>query len=206
MTPEQRVSAMFALLANAGKKEYVGGRMLPMDHALRIAKLAKDDGADEETVLAALFFNIGHFVPSVEQRDRIHSLGPSTEKLSSGLRVAGISFGGSPAENTIDHGKIGAEYLRQLGFPNKTCELVESQSSARSYISTIDPTFSRNYETQDPLLTYTVASLLNTGKFENGPYFDPKVKLVKWEVAAAKVDTEPPALDTYRDMAIRNIK
>ncbi|KAJ2060892.1 hypothetical protein GGI17_003417 [Coemansia sp. S146] len=87
MTPEQRVSMALKLLESAGKKEYTIGKMSPLDHAFRVAQLAKNDGADEETILAVV---------------------------------------GSAA------------VLRQPGFPNKTCELVEPQVSVKTYLVEAD--------------------------------------------------------------------
>ncbi|KAJ2813147.1 hypothetical protein FBU31_007481, partial [Coemansia sp. 'formosensis'] len=71
MSPEQRVSTVFQLLQDAGKKGYMGGETSLLDHALITAELAKDGGADEETILAALLLNIGRLFPPIEQGSAI---------------------------------------------------------------------------------------------------------------------------------------
>ncbi|KAJ2110786.1 hypothetical protein GGI16_000139 [Coemansia sp. S142-1] len=46
MTPEQRESKLFELLKISGKKEHISGNMTQLDHALRVAYLAKIESAD----------------------------------------------------------------------------------------------------------------------------------------------------------------
>ncbi|KAJ2259143.1 hypothetical protein GGI01_003761 [Coemansia sp. RSA 376] len=43
-------------------------------------------------------------------------------------------------------------------------------------------------------------------EFEKDPLFKQKMQLAVWDIAATKTTGDkPPALDTYRDMAIRNM-
>ncbi|KAJ2103185.1 hypothetical protein GGI09_000803 [Coemansia sp. S100] len=43
-------------------------------------------------------------------------------------------------------------------------------------------------------------------EFEQDPLFKQKLQLAVWDVAATKTTRDkPPALDTYRDMATRNL-
>ncbi|KAJ2751734.1 hypothetical protein GGI19_004291 [Coemansia pectinata] len=199
MSPEQRVTTLFQLLETSGKKEHIGGKMTQLDHALQAAHLAKNEGADEETILAALLVNIGQLIPPPEKSilsryayDSLYRLAASTGTVSA-----------------IDHGKLGAEYLRQLGFPNKTCELVESDVMARRYLLSVDPQY-----VIPPLtgsvghISYQEKSLSPTEirEFENDPLFKQKVQLRQWNPVLMRTANHPPALDTYCEMAIRNLK
>ncbi|KAJ2082950.1 hypothetical protein GGI16_007283 [Coemansia sp. S142-1] len=65
MTPEQRVSKLFELLEISGKKEHISGNMTQLDHALRVANLAKIDSADEDTTLAELILNAGKITVTI---------------------------------------------------------------------------------------------------------------------------------------------
>ncbi|KAJ2030857.1 hypothetical protein H4S04_003137 [Coemansia sp. S16] len=197
MTPEQRVSKVFEILQTGNRKEHVSGKVTQLDHALRVAQLAMNDDADEETVLAGLTIDIGHLVsPSMVNADGVYYF---TYQL--------IDQAGN--RSAIDHGRLGADYLRQLGFSSKTCELVESDVMTRRYLSTVNP---QNFV--PPLtgpvghITYQPSSLspIEMRDFEKDPLFKQKVQIRKWsDTAANTTEVKPPVLDTYRDMAIKNL-
>ncbi|KAJ2879531.1 hypothetical protein H4R27_005253 [Coemansia aciculifera] len=199
MSPEQRVSKVFQLLETSSKKEYVGGEVPQLIHALQVAHLAKNEGADEETILAALFQDIGQLIPSMERGILCHYHYDPLDRLTASTETV----------SAIDHGKLGAEYLRQLGFPNKTCELVESDVMARRYLLSVDPQY-----VIPPLtgsvghISYQAKSLSPTEirEFEKDPLFKQKVQLRQWNPVLMRTANHPPALDMYREMAIRNLK
>ncbi|KAJ2058642.1 hypothetical protein GGI17_004910 [Coemansia sp. S146] len=98
--------------------------------------------------------------------------------------------------------------VRNVGFSTKTCELVESNVLAKRYILTVDSQYIDN--SKAITVSYTVIrgrTLLSTEiqEFEKNPLFKQKVQLTKWDDAAKATGIKPAALDTYRDMAIRNI-
>ncbi|KAJ1913077.1 hypothetical protein GGI09_004916 [Coemansia sp. S100] len=188
MTPEQRVSAVFKLL-EAGSKKVIDGKQTQLDHTLKVAQLAKNSGADEETVLAALLLNISNFTPSEQQSDNLNT-GRSYDLLEVG--------GALEYDLSMDSGDL---YLRQPGFPNKTRELVESQVSAKRYLGAIDSNFGEGFL----ILPLPLFSLPERQAFEKDPLFRQKVQLAKWDVAARTTDIKPAALDTYREMFIRNM-
>ncbi|KAJ2059890.1 hypothetical protein GGI17_004092 [Coemansia sp. S146] len=199
MTPEQRVTKAFELLEKSSKKEYVGGEVPQLDHALQVAHLAKNEGADEETILAALFQDIGQLIPSMERNILCHYRYDPLDRLIVSARNDSAIVPSSP----------GAEFLRQLGFPKKTCELIESQVLAKRYPSTnydgqYDPSFGLGGVVEIP--SRRPLSPTEIEEFEKDPLFKQKVQLTKWDDAASKVTgVKPPALDMYREMAIRNM-
>ncbi|KAJ2074855.1 hypothetical protein GGH13_001023 [Coemansia sp. S155-1] len=199
MTPEQRVNKVFQLLENANKKDYMGEKITQLDHALQAAQLAKKEGADEETILAALLHDIGHLCPSTEQCSE--SRGKNWAAFH--MTEADINVG------VVDHDRVGAEYLRKLGFPKKTCELIESHVLAKRYLSTIDPSYHAGLSSaskQSLKLQGGPFSPTEIREFEKDPLFKQKVQIRKWDDAAKVIGVKPPALDTYRDMAINNLK
>ncbi|KAJ2750821.1 hypothetical protein GGI19_004876 [Coemansia pectinata] len=111
-------------------------------------------------------------------------------------------------EHIVNYGICGSKYLRQLGFSNKTCELIESTVLTKSYIGATDPAYRKNLKRTIFLADYWRIPLSDTEKseFEKDPLLEQKIQLTKWEVATAKTTKDrPPASDTYRDMAIRNV-
>ncbi|KAJ2035961.1 hypothetical protein GGI08_001845 [Coemansia sp. S2] len=189
MTPEQRVSAVFKLL-EAGSKKVIDGKQTQLDHTLKVAQLAKNSGADEETILAALLLNISNFTTPEQQSDSLIT-GRSYDLLEVG--------GALEYDLSMDSGDL---YLPQMGVSKKTRELVESQVSAKRYLGAIDPSFGDNGYVTLPLPLF---SLPERQAFEKDPLFNQKVQLAKWDVAAKTTDIKPAALNTYREMFIRNM-
>ncbi|KAJ2752941.1 hypothetical protein GGI19_003479 [Coemansia pectinata] len=185
MTPEQRVITVFKLLENGSKKQHIDGKMTQLDQALHVAQLAKKDGVDPETVLAALFQDIGHVCPPPEG---------STETVDED----------EDASSAFDYRMHGANYLRSLGFPKKMCELVESDVMGRRYMAAIIPMYEESLSsTSKESLKLQGGSLSSTEarEFEKDPLFKEKVKLVQWNDAAKVTEDKPSALDTYRGIA-----
>ncbi|KAJ2041808.1 hypothetical protein GGH92_000705 [Coemansia sp. RSA 2673] len=199
MTPEQRVAKVFQLLELSGRKEHISGRMTQLAHSLQVANLAKTEGADEETILAALMLNIGcpHLLP--EQRSDTRDM-----KLKMPHLVDYV-----PDFIAVDRYEADDFNERKLGFSNKTCELVESIVLAKRYLSAANPATEIDLFVLHSLLfrqTIPVGSDRGSG-LEYRSLFEQKIQLIKWDDAAAKATGgKPPALDTYRDMIIRNLK
>ncbi|KAJ2253284.1 hypothetical protein GGI13_002783 [Coemansia sp. RSA 455] len=199
LTAEERVTKLFEKYEPAYVNHYPARGMTFMSHALQTAELAKNSGADEETILAALFINVGLFARPVSEwtKDVRYEL----------MKYLFIDVNGD--EHVTDSGICGGRYLQYFGFPKKTCELLESNTLTKNYIATVDQTYIKNL---DRGLAQSIAwkmELSDTKKseFEEDPLFKEKVQLVKWEVTAAtKTKDTPPDLDTYRDMVIRNIQ
>ncbi|KAJ2473682.1 hypothetical protein GGI02_000656 [Coemansia sp. RSA 2322] len=198
MAPEQRVSTVFQLLQNATKQHYPGEKVTLLEHALQIAHRAKAEGADEETILAALLHDIGHLCPEVE-------LGCGTADVT----MTGGQCAKPASEDGAEHERRGAEYLRQFGFSEKVCELVECHFLAKRYLSVIDPAY------QARLSSVNKQSLKSLGgpfspeevlAFERDPLFKQMVLLSKWDDESDIAGPKAPTLDTYRDMAVRNLK
>ncbi|KAJ2049254.1 hypothetical protein GGI03_001658 [Coemansia sp. RSA 2337] len=181
MTPEQRVSKLFELLKISGKKEHISGNMTQLDHALRVANLAKIDSADEDTTLAELILNAGKITRRFDN-----------------------TFG------------------RKLRFSKKTCALVESNILDKRYLGGMAPEglvsiipknigiFMR--EILEAPIRVTIPmwggplSPTEMREFEKAPLFKQKMQLAVWDIAATKTTGDKPhALDTYRDMALRNL-
>ena len=168
-------NAMIAqLFAQSGDDAYFGEPVTQLEHALQTAKLAEDAGADRDTVLAAFLHDIGHLLP-VE---------------------AGAGY--MDGYGTVDHERLGADFLRERGFSEKMAQLIENHVNAKRYLVSQNP---------DYLARLSEASLQTLGfqggpmtpdeatRFEQHPYFTEILQLRYWD-EQAKI----PGLPT-RDMA-----
>ncbi|KAJ2179081.1 hypothetical protein GGH18_005670, partial [Coemansia sp. RSA 530] len=181
-TPVDKAASVFQLLEAGSKQGYIGENISQLEHALQAAQLATQEGADNETVLAALLHDIGQFCSAKELR----------RMLVEDIGSDDIDVG------AVGHEKLGAEYLRKVGFSEKVCELVESHVVAKRYLTATEPQY---YE------ALSKASKLSL-KFQGGPFtpdealafehdvlFKQKVQLRKWDDAAKIVDLVTPGLD-----------
>jgi len=102
-------------MKDARDMDYIGEPISQLEHALQCAKFAFDSGADDETVMAALFHDLGHVCVKHQQ---VH------EKLGIPLE----SMGNVGIKN---HEEVGATYLLQLGFSEKVAALVKGHVQAK---------------------------------------------------------------------------
>ena len=103
--------AIFKLYEKYGAADYIGEPVSQLEHMCQAAQIAEEEGFDSDVILAAFFHDIGHlaeFIMPVKQME--------------GVGVA-------------DHEEIGAEFLRERGFSEKICKLVQSHVPAKRYLN-----------------------------------------------------------------------
>lgn len=105
----EHVAWIFQLLQEQGDGAYIGESISQLEHCLQAAHFAEEAGADEETVIAALFHDIGQFLPLSELKSASEDMVDS-------------SVGGSVGRK--GHDKLGEDWLRMKGWPEKVCQLV----------------------------------------------------------------------------------
>jgi 2-amino-1-hydroxyethylphosphonate dioxygenase (glycine-forming) len=97
---QETIQTLFAYIQGQGPRDYGGhdgGECVSqLEHSLQAGYLAKKAGADDETVLAALLHDIGHFIPMYAEMPML--IAPN------GSRVGRKS-----------HDLFGETYLRELG-------------------------------------------------------------------------------------------
>ena len=86
-----------------------------VEHSLQAAHLAQQSHADPETIIAALLHDIGRFIPQAS-------------KMPAMISPDGTFVG------TASHEVLGENYLRQLGFSEKVCQLVGAHVVAKRYL------------------------------------------------------------------------
>lgn len=112
MDPKEEIRNLFK---NYGYRDYIGESISQLEHALQAAHLAEENGCGREMILASLLHDIGHLV--VYQFDNSAAL---TKIQSHGIQ---------------NHEKIGADYLRKLGFGGDIPDLVEGHVYAKRWLA-----------------------------------------------------------------------
>ncbi|KAJ2065235.1 hypothetical protein GGI17_000491 [Coemansia sp. S146] len=183
MTPEQRVTKVFELLKTGSKMQHIEGKMTQLGHSLLVAHMARNDGTDDETVLAALMIDIGHLIiPSINLANSAYFINYTITDSAGNI-------------STVDHRRFGANCLRQLGFSKKMCDLIESNGLAKRYLSINSLDYS-------PSASSTSKESL---RLQEDPLFEHKVQLAIWGYACEDMLVVPPVLDCYRGIAIKNL-
>lgn len=168
------------LFAHSGQDAYFGEPVTQLEHALQSAQLAEQAGADRETVVAAFLHDIGHLLP-VE---------------------AGVGY--MDGYGTVDHERLGADYLRGLGFSEKVAQLIENHVNAKrylvakrmGYVDRLSEASLRTLEFQGGPMTPAEAA-----RFEQHPYFDEILQMRQWDEQAKMPGLPTPDVTHYLSLA-----
>ena len=108
---DQIIDEVFDLYELHGGEDYIGEPVSQLEHMSQSAQLALEQGYDDEVVLAAFFHDIGHICV---------------------MQNASNSMDGYGVKR---HEKVGADYLRSKGFPERIAKLVESHVQAKRFLT-----------------------------------------------------------------------
>lgn len=164
------------LFAQSGHDAYFGEPVTQLEHALQTAQLAEQAGADRETVVAAFLHDIGHLLPEEDGHSYMDGYG------------------------TVDHERLGADFLRQRGFPEKVAQLIENHVNAKRYL------VARRVDYVDRLSEASLRTLTFQGgpmtpdeaaRFEQHPYFNEILQMRRWDEQAKIPGLPTPDIEHY---------
>ena len=164
------------LFAQSGQDAYFGEPVTQLEHALQCAYLAEQAEADEETIAAAFLHDIGHLLPP---------------------ELAGGYMDGY---GTVDHERLGADYLRELGFSEKTAQLIENHVNAKRYLVFKNPRyFAQLSEASLKTLEFQGGPMKASEAvaFETNPYFKGILLLRTWDEQAKIPALLTPDVEHY---------
>lgn len=166
------VDEVFALYDRYGSEDYIGEPVSQLQHMSQAAALAMKEHCDDEVVLAAFFHDIGHICVMHNERNDMGGFGVKS------------------------HEKIGADFLRSKGFPEKIARLVENHVQAKRYLTYKYPDYynelshasKQTLEFQGGRMSAEEAST-----FENDPLFEMSIRMRKWDELAKEM--QAPVID-----------
>lgn len=160
---EEKVEYLFALYKRFGSADYIGEPVSQIEHMSQAAELAMQEGYDDEVVLAAFFHDIGHICVLNNQEN---------------------SMGGYGIKS---HEKIGADFLRSLGFSERIARLVESHVQAKRYLTYKYPEYLHSLsEASRKTLVYQggIMDDAEAHHFEKDPLFNIIIRMRQWDELA----------------------
>ena len=179
---ESKVEAIIQLYNDKGDVEYdIGEKISQIEHGLQAADAAREKGYDIETQIAALLHDIGHLLDAERMAD------------------LGIK----------DHEKVGSDYLRQLGFPDKVCQLVRNHVNGKRYLVASNKDYSgklSDASKQTMVHQGGPMSVEEQKEFENGPYFQDHLKFRELDEIAKVEDKITNTFQFYRSIMIQLIE
>lgn len=174
------VEEVFSLYERFGNADYIGEPVSQLEHMSQSAELAIREGFDEEVVLAAFFHDIGHIcVMNAEHQ----------------------SMGGFGVKS---HEKIGADYLRACGFPERVAKLVENHVQAKRYLTFRYPEYYQQLsEASKKTLEFQggVMTAEEARRFESDPLFETSILMRKWDELAKEMNVAVIDLSKVKKMA-----
>ncbi|GAC1417001.1 MAG: HD domain-containing protein [Flavisolibacter sp.] len=178
------VEEIFSLYEKYGSEDYIGEPVSQLEHMSQAAERARAAGYDDEVVLAAFFHDFGHLCEHVLPVKRMDNIG------------------------VADHEKIGARYLKERGFSDKICNLVQSHVKAKRYLTYKYPDY---FEKLSEASKKTL--LLQGGKmsheeatiFESDCLHPLYIKLREWDDLAKETNIPEGPLKKYRDLALQHL-
>jgi 2-amino-1-hydroxyethylphosphonate dioxygenase (glycine-forming) len=181
---ESIVDEIISLYELHGSEDYIGEPVSQLEHMSQSAQLAMEQGADDEVILAAFFHDIGHFSNPVNDSDKMAGYGTQRHEL------------------------IGANFLRERGFPERIAQLIENHVQAKRYLTysnkdyyeSLSEASKKTLEFQGGVMTAEEADA-----FEQHPLFNDSIRLRKWD-EAAKIRHRPIIdLSIIRQKAINSL-
>ena len=181
---EAVVEELFTLFESSGHAGYSSERLSQLEHALQCAKQARDEGRDDEAVIAALLHDIGHIcAPQGAAR----------------MGSAGVSH----------HETIGAAYLRKHGFSSRVSDLVSGHVQAKRYLTFKDPGY---FEELSPASLQTLGyqggpmSADEAADFEADPLSELKLRVRLWDERGKRPGWAVPPLESYRGLLVQHLE
>ena len=157
---------VFYLYEKFGGADYIGEPVSQLEHMSQAAQLAMKEGFDDEVILAAFFHDIGHICVMQDEAESMNGFGVKR------------------------HEKIGADFVREKGFPERIAKLVENHVQAKRYLTFKYPDYynslsdasKHTLEFQGGVMRADEADL-----FEKDIYFETSIRMRKWDELAKEM-------------------
>ena len=163
-----------------GDSEYFGEAVSKTTHMIQTAVAAQNNNEPDYLVLACLLHDIGHFL----EDDNMNGLG------------------------VIEHGKLGADFLRHLNMYEKICCLVENHVLAKKYlVSQYDDYYNKLSSASKKTLEYQGGKMTKEEMklFEHDPNFDLSLKVRNYDDIGKNINVEIPMIESFKSLILKYI-
>jgi 2-amino-1-hydroxyethylphosphonate dioxygenase (glycine-forming) len=179
---DESIADVFRLYEKFGSADYIGEPVSQIEHMSQAAQLAMAEGFDDEVILAAFFHDIGHICVMQNETNSMDGYGVKS------------------------HEKVGADFLRERGFPEKIAKLVENHVQAKRYLTFKYPEYFRSLSDASKKTLEFQGGKMNAEEaeaFEKDTFFEASVRLRKWDELAKEIDIALLDLEQLKSKARR---
>ncbi len=174
------IDTVFDLYQTYGSADYIGEPVSQIEHMSQSAQLAIAEGYDDEVVLAAFFHDLGHICAMNNEAN---------------------SMGGYGVKR---HEQIGADFLRDQGFPERVARLVENHVQAKRYLTFKDVNYYNQLsEASKQTLKHQggVMTAQEARFFEQDDLFDVSIRMRRWDELAKEMHVPVIDLNDMKERA-----
>lgn len=180
-TPEQITDEILSLYKKFGDADYIGEPVSQLEHMSQSAQLAVQEGFDDEVVLAAFFHDIGHICVMQNEANNMGGYGIKS------------------------HEKIGSDYLREKGFPERVARLVENHVQAKRYLTFRFPQYYEQLSEASKRTLEFQGGIMQPDEaftFENDALFEVSIRMRQWDELAKEMNVPVMDLEDIRQRSI----
>ena len=184
MRPAEQIAAeVLSLLEASADADYYGEPVSQLAHALQAAQSARDAGADDELILAALLHDIGHNIDDPRA-----------------VRLGHVGV--------INHDDLGSLWLAERGFSARLRSLVRGHVGAKRYLVTTNANYAKRLS---PASTETLIhqggpmSIEEATAFGEAPELKDCLRLRSWDEQAKEPGRLVTPLEAYRAMLVAHL-
>lgn len=177
--PQVITEEIMSLFQQYGNEDYDGEPVTQTSHMIQCAMLAIQEGYDDEIVLGAFLHDVGHLLKN-----------EANAKAMGGFGV-------------VNHEGLGADYLRNKGFGERLCAVVENHVAAKRFLVATEPSYqSKLSEASWQTLQWQGGPMSEeeANTFKQHPYFDDIIKVRLWDEDAKLTDIDLLPLDHFKNM------
>lgn len=171
---------LYDTYGSAGYGDQIHEAITQTEHAVQAAYMAKAAGSDDEVIIAALLHDVGHL--RAFQLGTIERMGPD---------------GNCGAKR---HEHIGADYLKELGLPDRVCTLVRRHVDAKRYLTYSQPNYINKLSDASRLTLIDQGGPMSKEEAEAFD-LDPMKKTIllmrTWDEKAKQQDWKVPGMAEY---------
>jgi phosphonate degradation associated HDIG domain protein len=183
MISNTKVSAVtqeiMQLFEKYGNSDYDGEPVTQTSHMVQCAMLAMKNNADTELILGAFLHDIGHLLGHQQRSEEMGGFG------------------------AVNHEGIGAQYLKEKGFSDRVCAMVDGHVAAKRYLVATNKNYAAKLSpaSQETLRWQGGAmSKEEAEAFSKHPYFKEIIQVRLWDEGAKDYNAVLLPLSTFEEM------
>lgn len=176
----ETIDEIFQLYEDYGNNKYmIGEEVTQIEHMIQTAMIAERESAGTEIILAAFLHDIGHLLGYKNNYKQMGEFG------------------------TVDHDKLGGNYLRSKNFPEQICKLVENHVNAKRYLVTVNPYYYETLSNSSKMTLKYQGGKMNDEEmyeFDKDPLKNIYFKFRRWKERSKEINVKLNSIETYKDL------